>query len=76
MTNNDNEEWLVEEILHEHTIKVDRDKRRELFVKWISYARLIWELASALDDMIALNHYKDHLREAQNFDEEGDNIRS
>ena len=75
MADNDNEEWLVEEILRERTVKVGRGKRRELLVKWIGYARPTWEPASALDDTIALNHYEDRLREAQNFDEGGDNVR-
>ena len=76
MTNNDNEEWLVEEILRERTIKVGRGKRRELLIKWINYTRLTWKPASVLDNTIALDHYKDCLREAQNFDEERDNIRN
>ena len=72
---NDDEEWLVEEILRERTVKVGRGERRELLVKWTGYARPTWEPASALDDTIALDHYEGRLREAQNFDEGGDNVR-
>ena len=75
MTDNNNEEWLVEEILREHTIKVGRDKKHEFFIKWANYARLMWEPASTLDNITALDHYEDHLKEAQHFNKERDNIR-
>ena len=66
----------MKEILHKYIIKVGKDKRHELLIKWIGYARPTWELASVLDNMIVLNHYKDHLREAQNFNEGGNNVKS
>ena len=65
----------MKEILRERTIKVGKGEKREFFTKWAGYARPTWEPASALDDMIALDHYKDRLREAQYFNEGGDNIR-
>ena len=65
----------MEEILREHTIKVGRDEKHEFLIKWADYARLMWEPASALDNITALDHYEDHLKEAQHFNKERDNIR-
>ena len=65
----------MEEILRERTIKVDKGERRELLIKWAKYARLTWEPANTLDNTITLDHYENHLREAQHFDKGGDNIR-
>ena len=65
----------MEEILRERIIKVGKGERRELLIKWAGYARLTWESANALNDMIALNYYEDRLREAQHFNEGGDNVR-
>ena len=36
----------------------------------------MWKSASALNDIIALNYYKDYLRKAQYFNKERDNIRN
>ena len=76
MADNDSEEWLVEKILREYTIKIDRDERREFLIKWTSYARSMWKPVNALNDTTALDYYKDYLKKMQHFNEEEDNIRS
>ena len=66
----------MEEILREHTIKVGRDEKHEFLIKWADYARLMWEPASALNDIIILNYYEDCLKKAQHFNKRENNIRN
>ena len=73
---NNSEEWLVEKILREYIIKIDKNKRHEFLIKWIGYTRSTWESASILDNIIILDHYEDCLRKTQYFNEEGNNIRN
>lgn len=54
------EEWLVEEILNKRQRKLPgrgRRTRLEYLVKWQGYANPTWEPAVALQDTIALDRY-------------------
>ena len=48
------EEYNVEKILKSRKKKRGRGFRTEYLIKWVGYARLMWELADALDDCEAL----------------------
>ena len=62
----DDEEYEIERILRERTVRRGRGSRREFLVKWVGYAEPTWEPATALEDSVALDAYEQR--------ERGDNV--
>ncbi len=58
ITEDGEEEYVVEEILRARTRKVGRGSRREILVKWTGYARPTWEPLSSLEDTAALDTFE------------------
>ena len=54
----DDEEYQVEEILDERTIRRGRGSQPQVLVKWTGYAEPTWEPRSALEDTAALDSYE------------------
>jgi hypothetical protein len=57
----DEEEWEIEEILDEKTVRYGRTciEKRRFLVKWISYPSPTWEPYKSLEDTAALTRWED-----------------
>ena len=58
ITEDGEEEYVVEEILRARTRKVGRGSRREILVKWTGYARPTWEPLSSFEETAALDTFQ------------------
>ena len=58
----DHEEFQVEKIINEHRTRRGRGWRLQYEVKWVGYAKTTWELASALEDTVALDEWLSRMR--------------
>jgi len=55
-----NEEYLVDSILDERTIRRGRGHMKQYLVRWTGYARPTWEPARSMEDTEALDHWLQH----------------
>jgi hypothetical protein len=55
---NGNEEYRVDHILNEHTVKRGRGSRKEYLVKWTGWRRPTWTNAKFLEDTEALDKWE------------------
>jgi len=58
----DEDEYEVEEILKEKTVRRGRQRKRKFLVKWTGYARPTWEPEAALATTTALDRWEEKLR--------------
>ena len=54
----DEEEYEIERILKDRTVRKGRGSRKQYLVKWTGYAEPTWEPADALQDTAALDAYE------------------
>jgi hypothetical protein len=57
------EEYEIERILKDRTVRKGRGSQKQYLVKWTGYAEPTWEPASALQDVAALDTYERSLDE-------------
>ena len=54
----DEEEYEIEKILKDRTVRIGKGSRKQYLVKWTGYAEPTWEPAIALQDTAALEAYE------------------
>lgn len=70
----DQEEFQVEKIMNEHCTRWGQGWRLQYEVKWVGYAQTTWELASALEDTVALDEWLSCTRTYHHADGSLDNL--
>ena len=63
---NEKDEFEIKKIMQKRVIRKSRGQQKQYLMKWRGYARLTWELVTALKDTLTLNSYEQSRREKKN----------
>jgi hypothetical protein len=68
---NEEDEFEIEKIMQKRVVRRGRGQQKQYLVKWRGYARLTWEPATALEDTLSLDSYKQSRKKKRGGDVTG-----